>query len=78
VPESLRSLGWHRKWPNILSIVHTPYIGNDAKAGSGKKAKRAEIGVVWPCKNGQGLNLAIAQGLSVSGRIVCMPPKAGA
>ena len=61
-----------------VNRCHNSYIGNDAKEGSGKKAKWVEIGAVWPHKNGQGFNLVVPKGLSVSGRIVCMPPKAEA
>jgi hypothetical protein len=56
--------------------THTAYIVIDPKEGSEKKAKWVEVGAVWPHKKGEGFDVVIPPGLSVSGRIVCMPPKA--
>lgn len=53
------------------------YIVNDPKEGSDKKARWIEIGAVWPHKSGTGFDLVILEGLSVTGRVVCMPPKSG-
>jgi hypothetical protein len=55
---------------------HHAYIVPPTKEGSEKKAKWIEVGAVWPHKNGEGFDLVIPQGLSLSGRIVCMPAKA--
>ena len=35
-----------------------------------------KVGAAWPTSKGGGLNLTIIDGISVSGRIVLMPPKA--
>ena len=46
-----------------------------APKSESKKANWIAVGAVWPHKNGEGFDLVIPEGLSVSGRIVCMPPK---
>ena len=55
--------------------THTAHIVVDAKEGSDKKAKWHEIGAVWPHKNGKGFDVVIPEGISVSGRIVCIERK---
>jgi hypothetical protein len=37
---------------------------------------RLQIGAIWPHKNGEGFDLVIPSGLSVTGRIVCTKRKA--
>lgn len=34
-----------------------------------------EVGAVWPHQNGTGFDLVIPEGLSVTGRVVCIEPK---
>jgi len=41
----------------------------------GGKARWVEVGSVWNHSKGEGFDLVIPPGLSVSGRIVCMPKK---
>jgi hypothetical protein len=55
--------------------THRAYIVVDPKEGSDRKASWTEVGAVWPHKNGNGFDLMIPQGISVSGRIVCTEPK---
>jgi hypothetical protein len=43
--------------------------------GRGKKAIWHRVGSVWPHTNGNGFDLVIPAGISVSGRIVCTEPK---
>lgn len=58
--------------------THHAYIVVDPKEGREKKGKWIEVGAVWPHKHGTGFDVVLPPGLSVSGRIVCMPPKAEA
>lgn len=53
------------------------YLVQDAKTEGGKPYW-LEVGAVWPHKNGHGFDLIIPDGLSVTGRIVCVEPKANA
>jgi hypothetical protein len=57
--------------------THKAYVVQEPKEGSGRKGRWLEIGAVWPHRNGGGFDLLIADGLSVSGRVVCVPPKTG-
>lgn len=52
--------------------THTAYVVTGAKKGSDKKANWREVGAIWPHKKGSGFDLMIPQGISVSGRIVCI------
>lgn len=42
----------------------------------GIKPHWIEVGALWPQKNGNGFTLVIPEGISVSGRVVCVEPKA--
>jgi hypothetical protein len=53
----------------------TAYVVVEPKEGSGKKAFWHKVGAVWPHKSGNGFDVVIPPGLSVSGRIVCTEPK---
>lgn len=44
-------------------------------AGKEKRSVWYKIGAVWPHKNGSGFDLVIPEGVSVSGRVVCIEPK---
>lgn len=55
---------------------HKAYVVIDPKEGSERKARWLEVGAVWPHKHGEGFDLTIPEGLAVSGRIVCVVPKA--
>ncbi len=63
---------------NIMSSkpTHTAFIVTDPKEGSDRKPVWHEVGAVWPHKNGEGFDLVIPAGLSVTGRIVCTKRKA--
>jgi hypothetical protein len=56
--------------------TRTAYIVTEPKEGSDRKAQWHPIGAVWPHKNGDGFDIVIPAGLSVTGRIVCLKPKA--
>lgn len=57
--------------------THHAYIVVDPKEGSDKKPQWIKVGAVWPHKNaGGGFDLVIPEGISLTGRIVCRPPKA--
>jgi len=55
--------------------THTAYVVIEPKEGSDWKATWHEVGAVWPHKNGNGFDLVIPAGISVSGRIVCTERK---
>ena len=55
--------------------THTAYIVIDAKEGSEKKAQWFEIGTVWTHGDGNGFDVAIPPGVTVTGRIVCRKRK---
>ena len=54
---------------------HTAYIVTDPKEGSEKKAFWHRVGSVFPHRSGNGFDLVIPEGISVSGRVVCTEPK---
>lgn len=56
--------------------THTAYIVTDPKEGSDRKPIWHEVGAIWPHKNGDGFDLLIPAGISVTGRIVCTKRKA--
>jgi hypothetical protein len=41
----------------------------------GAKAYWTKVGAVWPHKDGNGFDILITEGISVTGRIVCTEPK---
>ena len=51
--------------------THIAYVVIDPKEGSDRKAQWIEVGAVWPHRNGQGFDLVIPEGISLSGRVVC-------
>ena len=55
--------------------THRAYIVDQGPEGSDRKARWIEVGAVWPHKNGSGFDVVIPEGISLTGRIVCMPPK---
>jgi hypothetical protein len=55
--------------------THTAYIVTEPAAGSDRKAFWHEVGAVWPHQNGEGFDIVIPAGLSVSGRLVCTKRK---
>ena len=55
--------------------THIAYVVKDAKEGSDKPGIWRRVGSVWPHKNGNGFDVVIDDQISVSGRIVCTPPK---
>ena len=57
--------------------THRAFIVDNAPEGSDRKARWIEIGAVWPHKNGDGFDVVIPAGISIAGRVVCMPLKDG-
>jgi len=55
--------------------THTAYVVSDADEGSNRKAQWFEIGIVWPHKDGDGFDVELPPGVTVSGRIVCRKRK---
>ncbi len=56
--------------------THYAYIVTDPKEGSDRKAQWHQVGAIWQHSKGEGFDLVIPAGLSVTGRIVCTKPKA--
>ncbi len=54
---------------------HIAYVVTDPREPEGK-AQWHQVGAIWPHTKGTGFDLAIPPGVTLSGRIVCMPPKA--
>ncbi len=54
---------------------HIAYVVSNPKEGSGKKAVWHRVGAIFQHKNGNGFDLVIPEGISVTGRIVCTEPK---
>jgi hypothetical protein len=53
--------------PLLELVTHKP-----GSSGRGRRGSYwLEVGVVWPHKNGNGFDIVIHEGISVSGRIVC-------
>jgi hypothetical protein len=50
--------------------THTAYVVIKPREGSDRKATWHEVGAVWPHKSGNGFDLVIPEGVSLSGRIV--------
>ncbi len=55
--------------------THTAYVVTEPKKGSERRAQWHSVGAVWPHRNGNGFDLVIPAGISVSGRIVCVERK---
>ena len=55
--------------------THIAYVVTDPKEGSDAKAIWRRVGSVFPHKNGNGFDLVIPEGISISGRIDCTEPK---
>jgi len=55
--------------------THIAYVVSDPKEGSDSKAQWHQVAAVWPHKTGNGFDLVIPPGVTLSGRIVCRPPK---
>jgi len=53
--------------------THRAFIVENAPEGSDRKARWIEVGAIWPHKNGEGFDVVIPTGISVAGRLVCMP-----
>ena len=54
---------------------HIAYVVIPPKEGSEKKAIWRRIGSVFPHKSGNGFDLMIPEGISVTGRVVCTVPR---
>lgn len=55
--------------------THYAHIVTEPKDGDDRKAFWHRVGSVFPHKNGNGFDVVIPEGISVSGRIVCTEPK---
>lgn len=59
---------------NNTSPTLRAYIVQKPKTPEGR-SYWTEVGAVWPHKSGVGFDLVIPEGVSVTGRIVCIEPK---
>jgi hypothetical protein len=76
--ELAQSRARNKKEKTVMSKskpTHRAHIVVEPKDGSDRKATWVEVGAVWPHKNGNGFDVVIPPGISVSGRIVCTEPK---
>lgn len=55
--------------------THHAYLVIDPPEGSDRKARWIDLGTVWPASKGGGFDVVIPEGMFVTGRIVCVPPK---
>jgi hypothetical protein len=55
--------------------THIAYIVTEPKEGSNRKATWHEVGTVWQHGKGEGFDVVIPTGISLSGRIVCTKRK---
>lgn len=53
--------------------THRAYLVPETAPDSAKKAYWIDVGAIWPHGKGGGFDLVLPAGLSVSGRVVCMP-----
>lgn len=51
------------------------YVTQETETNGEQKTFWHRIGAVWPHKNKEGFTLQIIPGVSVSGKIVLLPPK---
>lgn len=49
---------------------HKAFVVEDREEGSEEKPFWTRVGSAWPHKDGKGLNIQIASGVAVSGRVV--------
>ena len=54
---------------------HTAYVVTKPEEGSNRKPVWHPVGAIWPHKNGNGFDLVIPPGVTLSGRIVCTERK---
>lgn len=54
--------------------THNAYVVSEPKEGD-RKGIWHEVGAIWPHRNGEGFDVVIPAGLSVTGRIVCLKRK---
>lgn len=54
--------------------TYNAYVVTQSKQERGKTFW-TKVGAVWPHNEGSGFDVVIAEGISVSGRIVCTEPK---
>ena len=54
-----------------MKPTHIAYVVTEPKDGGEKASVWHAVGAVWPHRNGDGFDIVIPEGLSVSGRIVC-------
>jgi hypothetical protein len=55
--------------------THTAYIVTEPKEGTDRKPIWHEVGAVWPHRQGEGFDVVIPAGLSVTGWLVCTKRK---
>jgi hypothetical protein len=54
---------------------HTAYVVTKPEEGSNRKPVWYPVAAIWPHKNGNGFDIDIPPGVTLSGRIVCMERK---
>ncbi|WP_158920964.1 hypothetical protein [Acidisphaera sp. S103] len=54
---------------------HIAYVVVDPEEGSDRKTQWHPVGAIWSHSKGNGFDLVIPPGVTLSGRIVCTPRK---
>ena len=54
---------------------HIAYVVTEPEEGSDRKPVWHQVGAIWPHKQGNGFDLVIPPGVTLSGRIVCTERK---
>ena len=58
--------------PKYLGVFVTePFEGNDGE----ERTNYIRVGAAFPHKQGDGFNIEISEGISVSGKLVALPPR---
>lgn len=58
--------------PKYLEVfVPEPFEGNDGE----ERTNYIRVGAAFPHKQGPGFNMEISEGISVSGKLVALPPR---
>jgi hypothetical protein len=60
---------------NVMSSKPTHHAYIVPEAGEGRNPFWYRVGSVFPHRNGNGFDLVLPEGISVSGRVVCTEPK---
>jgi hypothetical protein len=58
-----------------IKPTYIAYVVTEPKDGTDRKAQWHQVGAIWPHSKGNGFDLVIPPGVTLSGRIVCTERK---